>query len=360
MKFIVAIDSFKGCLSSIDAGRAAAQGIGRAQPDAQIVTLPVSDGGEGMLDAFTSALGGKRITVNVHDPLMRPIKAQYGLSDDGTTAIIEIAQASGLTLLTPNERDPLRATSYGTGELMADALNRGCTHLLMGLGGSATSDGGMGMLQALGVRFDGHSIDLGQSLLNRHEFTVTVASDVQNPLCGPDGAAHVYGPQKGATIAMVRELDERLLHFAQLTTSATGIDHSLTPGAGAAGGLGFALLAYMNAALRSGTELLLDAVGFDLLLKDATLVITGEGSADRQTLMGKLPYGIMRRAARQGVNTTLIAGRVADADALVKAGFNAVRCVNPPQRPVAECMKPQVASDSIAATVAELVSHLAQ
>lgn len=343
MKVVIAIDSFKGCLSSAEAGRAVESGIREAIPDARVLSMPVSDGGEGMLEAFTTALGGTIVTTQVHDPLMRPIEAQYGVSPDGLTAIIEMAQASGLTRVAPAERDAWRATTYGTGELIADALRRGCTHLLMGLGGSATTDGGRGMLEALGIRFEGDTVDLSQSLLAGRNLTVTVASDVQNPLCGTNGAAHIYGPQKGATPPMVERLDERLRQFADITAHALDTDYRDKPGAGAAGGMGFALLAYMNAELRSGIDLLTDLLDFDNLLQGASLVITGEGSADRQTLMGKLPQGILHRAQRHGVPTILLAGRVADREALIDAGFAAVECINPADSPQAECLLPAVA-----------------
>lgn len=353
MKILVAIDSFKGCLSSAEAGRAVELGIREALPDAQVLSMPVSDGGEGMLEAFTTAMGGTIVSARVHDPLMRLIEARYGIASNGT-AIIEMAQASGLTRVALAERDAWRATTYGTGELIADALRRGCTHILMGLGGSATTDGGRGMLEALGLRFDGDTVDLSQSLLAGRDLRVTVASDVQNPLCGTNGAAHIYGPQKGATPPMVERLDERLCQFADLTAKALGTDHRDTPGAGAAGGMGFALLAYMNAELRSGIDLLLDLLDFDTLLRGAAYVITGEGSADRQTLMGKLPQGILDHAQQQGVPTILMAGRVADREALLDAGFAAVECINPAGSPLAECMQPAVARHRLAATISRI------
>lgn len=354
MKIIIAIDSFKGCLSSADAGQAAALGIREAIPDAQVVIVPVSDGGEGMMEAFTAAMGGTIVSAPCHDPLMRPITANYGISPDGTTAIVEMAQASGLTLVKPAERDAWRATTYGTGELIADALCRGCTHLLMGLGGSATTDGGQGMLEAIG------SSRPPQSPLKRGgweglQARFTIASDVKNPLCGPNGAAHVYGPQKGADRAMAERLDERLRQFADLTARTLGTDYRDFPGAGAAGGLGFALLAYLNAEMRSGIDLLMDMVGFDDLLHDADLVVTGEGSADRQTLMGKLPQGILRRAWGHGVRAVLLAGRVADREALLDAGFAAVECINPPGSPLSECLQPQVARRRLATTTSQLM-----
>lgn len=317
-------------------------GIKQSLPDAQVVTVPVSDGGEGMLDAFAAAMQATIVTCNVHDPLMRPINARYGIAPDGT-AIIEMAQASGLALLQPGERNPLTATSFGTGELIADALRRGCKRLIVGLGGSATVDGGRGMLRALGATIGNDDVDLSQSLLAGCKVPVTIAGDVRNPLLGNDGAAHVFGPQKGATPAMVSELERQMEHWADITARAAGHDHHNTPGAGAAGGLGFALLAYMNANMQSGIDLLMDLVGFDRLLDGCDLVVTGEGSADRQTLMGKLPSGIMHRASSHGIPTVLIAGRVSDHQALLDAGFADVHCINPADSPLSECMQPDIA-----------------
>lgn len=356
MKVVVAIDSFKGCLSSAEAGQAVSLGIRRALPDARVLSVPVSDGGEGMLEAFTSALGGNIVSAPCHDPLMRPIVAYYGLSSDGTTAIIEMAQASGLTLVAPDERDAWRASTYGTGELIAHALRRGCKHLLMGLGGSATTDGGRGMLEALGIRFEGSKVDLSQSLLTGRDMNVTIASDVLNPLCGLSGAAHVYGPQKGADPVMVERLEQRLQQMADITAHTLGADYRDTPGAGAAGGMGFALLAYMGAQLRSGIDLLMDLLDFDHLLDGASCVITGEGSADRQTLMGKLPQGILLRAQCHAVPTILLAGRIADRQSLLDAGFSRVECINPADSPLSECMRPQVARHRLAATASQLMN----
>lgn len=358
MKIVIAIDSFKGCLSSAEAEQAVSLGIRQALPDAQVLCVPVSDGGEGMLEAFTAAMGGDIVTAPCHDPLMRPIEAQYGISADGSTAIIEMAQASGLTRVAPDERDAWRATTYGTGELIAHALQRGCKHLLMGLGGSATTDGGRGMLEALGIRFDGDTVDLSQSLLTGLDLQVTVASDVQNPLCGINGAAHVYGPQKGADPVMVEQLDQRLQQFANITAQTLDADYRDVPGAGAAGGMGFALLAYLNAEMRSGIDLLMDMVNFDDLVHGADLVITGEGSADHQTLMGKLPQGILSRAQRHGVPTILVAGRIADRQALLQAGFAQVECINPADSLLSECLRPQVARHRLAATAAQLMDSV--
>ena len=344
---IVAIDSFKGCLTSAEANQAASEGILDKMPDAKVVQVPVSDGGEGFMEAFQAAMGGELVEVNVKDPLMRTIVAQYLMQDD--TAVIEIAKASGLTLLSPEERNPMVATSYGTGQLVVDAVRKGCKNIIVGLGGSATSDCGIGMLQAIIAAFakhgnwdDVHELD---------DVRFTIATDVTNPLCGENGAAYVFAPQKGASPEMVEGLDARAKRFAEASAKHLGRDCQNNPGAGAAGGLGYAFLQYMNADCRSGIDLLLDTIHFDDLLSDADLVITGEGSADRQTLMGKLPFGILQRAQKHDVPVMLIAGRIADEQQLLDAGFSRVACINPPGLPLEIAMQPATAKENIRKTV---------
>ena len=348
MNIVIAIDSMKGCLTSTQASHAVMSGIRQARPDAQVTAIPVSDGGEGMLEAFGAALQCSAITATVHDPLMRPVTAQYGITPDGLTAVIETAQVCGLTLLAPAERDPLVATSRGAGELIADAMRHGCTRLIVGLGGSATVDGGCGMLEALGIDIIDDRVETTHSLLNGRQIEVIVAGDVSNPLCGTTGAARVFGPQKGATPDMVITLERRLSHLADLTAQALGTDHRNSPGAGAAGGMGFALMAYLNATMRPGADLLLDLLDFDRQVAGADLVITGEGSADRQTLMRKLPLCVMRRARANGVPTVLLAGRVGDRQALLDAGFTAVHCINPADSPLDQCLRPAIARQRLA------------
>ena len=340
MKVIIAIDSFKGCLTSKEANEAAAEGIRVAYPDAEIVEVPVSDGGEGYMEAFHAAIGGRLEEVTVRDPLMRPIMAKYLLHND--LAVIEIAQASGLTLLTKEERNPMVATSYGTGQLVADAVSKGAKHIIVGLGGSATSDAGIGMLRALIESFHKERWDDIEAV---KDVRFTIASDVKNPLCGEEGAAHVFAPQKGATPEMVLHLDERARTFAELSARHFGYDRSQMAGAGAAGGLGYAFLQYLNAKSMSGIQLLLDTIRFKELVKDADLVITGEGSADRQTLMGKLPMGILEQSGQ--VPVCLIAGRISDREELLNAGFARVECINPPGIPLEEAMRKQVAQQNI-------------
>ena len=372
-KIIVAIDSFKGCLTSIEANRAAVEGILARMPEAEVLPIPVSDGGEGWLEAFrsptptpspvgrgtslTSALTSREgnptptlpsregvvVEVDVRDPLMRHIIAPYLVIGD--TAVIEMAKASGLMLLHEEERNPMIATSYGTGQLVADAVRRGCRHIIVGLGGSAMSDCGKGMLRAIIDNFAKHG-----SWDDVHELDAvrfTIATDVTNPLCGENGAAHVFAPQKGATQEMVQLLDARAKRFAEVSARHFGYDRQNEPGAGAAGGLGYAFLQYMNAERRSGIDLLLDTIGFDRMLEDASLVITGEGASDRQTLIGKVPFGILQRANAHQVPVALIAGRIEDRQELLHAGFSQVLCINPPDLPAEEAMKPETAKRNI-------------
>ena len=341
MKVVIAIDSFKGCLTSKEANEAAAEGIRTAYPDAEIIEVPVSDGGEGYIEAFHAAIGGQLEEVTVRDPLMRPITAKYLLQNN--LAVIEIAQASGLTLLTKEERNPMVATSYGTGQLVADAVRKGAKHIIVGLGGSATSDAGIGMLKALIDTFaKNKSWDDIEAL---KDVTFTIASDVKNPLYGDKGAAYVFAPQKGATPEMVLRLDERARKFAEVSAEHFGFDLSQMPGAGAAGGLGYAFLQYLNAKSMSGIQLLLDTIRFKELAKDADFIITGEGSADRQTLMGKLPMGILEQSGL--VPVFLIAGRISDREELLNAGFARVECINPPDISLEEAMRKEVAQQNI-------------
>ena len=351
MKIIIAIDSFKGCLTSAEANQAASEGILAKMPEAKVVQVPVSDGGEGWLEAFQAAMGSEIVEVNVKDPLMRTVVAQYLVQGD--TAVIEIAKASGLTLLSPEERNPMVATSYGTGQLVVDAVRRGCKNIIVGLGGSATSDCGIGMIRAIIDSFaKGGSWDDVREL---DDVRFIIATDVTNPLCGENGAAHVFAPQKGATQEQVLALDARAKRFAMASAKHMGRDCQNKPGAGAAGGLGYAFLQYMNAECRSGIDLLLDTIHFDDLLQDADLVITGEGSADRQTLMGKLPFGILQRAQRHDVPVMLIAGRIADEQQLLDAGFSRVVCINPPGLPLEIAMQPETAKENIRRTVKSYV-----
>ena len=369
-KIIIACDSYKGCLSSREVNEMIASGVKEWNVDAaspEIITLEMSDGGEGMLDAFLSAMKGERVRIHAHDALMRWIEAEYGIVDD--TAIIEIAQTAGLALIEPEQRNPMKATSWGVGEMIMNAYRRGVRHFIVGLGGSATSDCGIGMLKAMGD--DWKKI--------RRECSFVLASDVTNPLYGENGAAHVFAPQKGADAKMVQMLDARARKFAEVSSRHFGYDRSEAPGAGAAGGLGYAFLQYFNAEARPGAELLLDEIGFDALILDADLVITGEGHSDKQTLMGKLPQRILehvlkcRESDKSHVACSqfaedckssessessespdssfplvwLVSGGVSDRLAMQNAGFDRVIQVTPDNMPLEEAMKPDVARNNI-------------
>ena len=292
------------------------------------------------MEAFRAAVGGRLEEVTVRDPLMRPAVAKYLLQGD--MAVIEMAQASGLTLLKEEERNPMLTTSYGTGQLVADAVGKGAKHIVVGLGGSATSDAGIGMLRAL---VDAFKNEMWDDIEAFKDVTFTIASDVKNPLYGEQGAAHVFAPQKGATPEMVLALDGRAKRFAEVSAKHFGYDCSQKPGAGAAGGLGYAFLQYLHAESKSGIQLLLDTIDFKRLVADADLIITGEGSADRQTLMGKLPMGILEQSGQ--VPVWLIAGRISDRQELLDAGFARVECINPPDIPLEEAMRKDVARRNI-------------
>ncbi len=370
-KIVIACDSFKGCLSSVDVAEACALGVASAAPGCHVVKVPVGDGGEGTADALIAAMKGHRVTCRASDPLMRPIEARYGVSADGKTALIEMAEASGLPLLSENERNPLLTTAFGTGQMIMHAIAGGCRKVVIGIGGSATNDGGTGMLQALGVRFyDAQGQPLGHNgaMLENICFIDTsgvpeevrytefaVACDVTAPFYGPDGAAYMFARQKGADEAMTERLDAGLRNFATVIARSglRAVDN--VPGAGAAGGLGGAFLSFLNARLRPGAGLVLDTIGFDRLLDGADLVITGEGQLDRQTCMGKAPYGVMQRARRRGIPVMAIGGAVEDASALNRAGFTAVLCVQQTTACLSEAMRPDTARANIATTVEQAI-----
>ena len=335
-------------------------------PSCEVVKVDVADGGEGTMDALRRTLGGEKIEIEVADPLGRPVQASYAILNDGITTVVEMAAASGLPLLAPEERNPLKTSTYGTGQLIADALDRGCRRFLVGIGGSATNDAGMGMLRALGYRFldaQGNllhgcgeslekvaSIDVSStnSALASAEFIV--ACDVEAPLYGPTGAAYVFAPQKGADSDMVERLDNGLKHFSKIVKRYQNPtqDSSNVPGAGAAGGLGFGFLAFLNARLEPGIDMVLDAIGFDDVIKGADLIITGEGRIDSQTLAGKTPYGVLQRAKRQGIPVIAIGGNVQLTQEEAKAvGFTSVLQVTPPDMPLNDAMNPETAAENI-------------
>lgn len=358
-KVVVASDSFKGCLTSIQVADAVEKGIHVHWPDCQVMKLAVADGGEGTIEALLTTMGGRNVKVKVQDPLGRPIEAEYAILKDGT-AVIEMSKASGLTFLHLSERNPLHTSTFGTGQLIADALHKGCRKFLIGIGGSATNDAGTGMLEALGYRFldaEGNvlkgvgrsleaimTIDTSAAIPKLKSAEFIVACDVDSPFHGPKGAAHVYAPQKGASPEMVDFLDNGLKHFADILKSTTGKDISEMPGSGAAGGLGGAFKAFLNAELRKGADMVLDAIGFDEIIKDADLVITGEGRIDAQTLAGKLPYAVARRASDANVPVIAMCGR-SEVDTL--PGFRSIIQVTPSDQPMANAMLPEVASANI-------------
>ncbi len=421
-KIVFAIDSFKGCLTSMQACQAAAQGLSEA------VIVPVSDGGEGLTEVLTAALGGTLVSIPTHDPLMNPMTATYGISADGTTAIIEMAAACGLPLVPIDKRNPELTTTYGFGEMILDALRRGCRHLILGIGGSATNDAGMGMLQALGASLETSdsrvysamppearaysamppearaysamppearaystmppearayiamppearaysampspattpAIINGRMLTSLRAIhtsslspllqgvTIQVACDVQNPLCGTNGAAHVFAPQKGADADMVQRLDHGLRNVLSLAHCPQS-----QPGDGAAGGLGFALRHYLHATLLPGIDLVLQAQHFEEQIHDASLIITGEGKSDRQTLMGKVPYGILQIARRHHIPVHIIAGNIEDSRLLLHAGFASCHCINDGDpAPLAELMQPARAIQNIQKTISRII-----
>ena len=344
-KIIVASDSFKGCLSSLEIARAAGNGIRKVLPDCEIVGIPVADGGEGTAEALVAAMNGRFVSCDVHDPLMNPIRVKYGILGDGITAVIEMASASGLTLVPPEKRNPMLTTTFGTGELIKDALLRGCRRFLIGIGGSATNDAGTGMLQALGFRFfdsTGKELGKGGQILVQiaqidsentipalQESVFTIACDVNNPFSGENGAAFVYARQKGANDAMIRQLDKGLKHFADVIYASLGKNIDIIPGAGAAGGLGGGFLAFMPATLKPGIQMVLEALDFESRIRNADLIITGEGKLDRQTGMGKTPAGVLEAGKRQQIPVVAIGGSVEETNALLQQGFLAVLSTQP-------------------------------
>ena len=370
-KIVIASDSFKGSLSSAEVAACGERAVHRLCPDCKVVQLPVADGGEGTVETLTAALGGQSVTAIVHDPLGRLITARYGWIAQEQTALIEMAAASGLPLLPLEERNPWLTSTYGTGELIQNALERGCHKFLIAIGGSATNDGGMGLLQALGFRFldaEGkelpgcggslqqiQQIDSSGVLVDLAQCQFTVACDVTNPFYGPTGAAYVFAPQKGADAEMVEALDQGLRHFAQLIHTTQGIAIDQLAGAGAAGGLGGGLVAFLNARLTPGIEMVLDALRFDTQITGADLIITGEGKLDAQTCMGKTPLGILRRAQQQGIPVVALGGAVEASEALNQCGFLAVFPILPYPTSLTEAMDSSFTQQNIERTIAQVL-----
>ena len=380
-KIIIASDSFKGSLSSPEVADAAAKGIKAVFPDCAIICLEIADGGEGTSSAITKALEGSTESVTVSDPLGKAVTATYGIADtpSGRTAIIEMSQASGLTLLQPKERNPLLTSTYGTGEMIMDAYRKGCRRFMVGIGGSATNDGGTGMLEALGTIFtdtDGKRISrlCGGSISSISGIDTTdiqnglmesefiVACDVETPFCGPEGAAAVFGPQKGATPDMVATLEQGMQNLNRIILQDHGMDLSKVKGSGAAGGLGGAFKVFLNARLDKGIDMVLDAIGFESKIQGADLIITGEGKIDSQTAKGKVISGIASIARKHNIPVIAIAGIVdMDKDEARECGLAGIFAIGP--RPQNEsdleyAMRSEVASSNISETVAKALVSL--
>lgn len=357
MKAVIAIDSFKGSMDSIEAGEAAEKGIRRVFTDAETIVYPLADGGEGTVQALAKGLGGRLEKVKVTGPLGKPVICEYGIVEE-KTAIIEMAGAAGITLVQPELRNPLNTTTYGVGEVIKDAIGKGCRHFIIGIGGSATNDGGVGMLQALGAEFldeGGKQVPFGARgvenlaaincehiLFELKECDFRIACDVDNPLCGENGCSHIFGPQKGATPRMAEQMDQWMRKYAKLTeeyfqevkklsadvawnpVDSEGNYASNYPGCGAAGGLGFAFRAFLRGKLEPGINIVLEEIGIETAIKDADIVITGEGCLDGQTVMGKAPIGIARLAKKYGKPVIAFSGAVTeDAAACNQAGIDA-------------------------------------
>jgi glycerate kinase len=346
MRVVIAPDKFKGSLTAIEAGHAMAQGISRADPDSVIDEIPMADGGEGTVSALVAATGGRLREITVQGPLGEPVKACMGLLGDGRTAVIEMAAASGLVLLAPEARDPLRASTRGTGELLRHAIREGYRRVIIGIGGSATNDGGAGLAQALGYRLlDGEGaelepgggslaklarIDSSGRLPELDQVEILVACDVANPLCGPEGASRVFGPQKGATPAVVEQLDRNLDHFAAVVERDLGRAIRDLPGAGAAGGLGGGLVAFAGGKLRPGVDLVIEAVGLADRLRIADLCLTAEGCLDAQSAFGKTAVGVGRLARSLGCPALALAGRLGPgSEAVLREGIVAYFSISP-------------------------------
>jgi glycerate kinase len=355
VRLLIAPQEFKGSLTAAEAARAMAEGLGRALPGVELDLAPMADGGPGTVEVLVTAGGGRRLTATVADPLGRPVEAAWGLLEEGATAVIEMAAASGLVLLRPEERDARRTSTYGTGQLIAAALEAGCRRLVIGLGGSVTNDGGAGMAQALGARLtdeEGRDLPTGGAALARlaridvsgldgrlRRCRVLGATDVTNPLCGPHGASAVYGPQKGASPADVAELDAALAHYAAVIERDLGKRVAEVPGAGAAGGIGAGLIAFLDAELRPGAELVAEVVGLENRIALADLVVTGEGRLDAQTAYGKTVATVARMARGQGRPVVALAGSIDDPqEACLALGLEAALAIVPGALPEAEAM----------------------
>lgn len=375
MKVVIAIDSLKGSMTSMEAGRAIKEGILNVLPDTEVIVKPLADGGEGTTEALVEGLGGELVQVDVHGPLETPVKAEYGILRETRTAIMEMAAAAGIIIVGKDKR-PLDATTYGVGEMIKDAIERGCRNFIIGIGGSATNDGGIGMLTALGYEFldaEGKAVGIGagalkdvasvradKALPELKECSFKIACDVTNPLCGTNGATYIYGPQKGVTEDMRDELDAAMAGYAEVTKACIGTDCAKSEGAGAAGGLGFAFLSYLNADLQPGIDLVLDAVEMEKTMEGADLVFTGEGRLDYQTAMGKAPVGIAKLAKKHGAKVVALAGAVIEG--AEKCNENGIDAFFPILRKIItldEAMEPETAKQNMIKTTEQIIRLVA-
>lgn len=374
MKVVIAMDSLKGSLSSLEAGNAVREGLLRAMPEAKVLVKPVADGGEGTCDALVDALGGKRVDVEVIGPYGAPVWASYGWLPEQNLAVMEMASAAGITL--SPKRQPKEATTFGVGQMIVDALDRGCRDFLIGIGGSATNDGGIGMLSALGFRFLDRQgelygvtggalgrvarVELADARRELADCRFRIACDVNNPLCGETGCTYIFGPQKGVKPEERPALDAAMSSYADATAAALGRDFRDTPGAGAAGGLGFAFLAYLRGELKPGIQLVLDAIGLEECLKDADLVVTGEGCLDEQTVFGKTPAGVARCAKGLGVPVVALAGGIRPgAEVCNRRGIDAYFAILPRVMTLEEAMAPETARENMARTAEQVFRLIA-
>ena len=371
MKVVVAIDSLKGSLSSLEAGEAIKSGVLKAMPEAEVCVRPLADGGEGTVEALALGMGGELKTVEVTGPLGEKVNCLYGIMEERKTAILEMSGAAGITLVADEMRNPLHTTTYGVGEVIKDAIANGCRHFIVGIGGSATNDGGIGMLQALGYGMldkDGNQVPFGakgikeivtitddQVIPELKECSFRIACDVTNPLCGERGCSAVYGPQKGATPEMVKDMDAWLSDYAKLVAAKYEKADAEYPGTGAAGGMGFAFLAYTNAVLESGIKIILEETKLEDYVKDADIVVTGEGRLDGQTAFGKAPIGVAKIAKKFDKTVLAFAGAVTkDAVVCNEHGIDAFFPILRRIQTLQEAMTPEIARDNMVTTVEQV------
>lgn len=371
MRVLVAIDSFKGSLTSLQAGNAVKEAVMALHKDALVAVCPLADGGEGTVDALAAGLNGRLATVTVTGPLGDPVSARYCILNDGNTAVIEMSAAAGLTLVPPEKRNPMETTTYGVGELIRDALQRGCRHFIVGIGGSATNDGGVGMLSALGFSFlnsQGKPIPAGAKGLQTltairadrvlpelADCTFRIACDVTNPLCGPEGCSAVFAPQKGATEAMIGQMDTWLKNYADIAGGVSDKADPDYPGTGAAGGLGFAFLSFLNSSLEPGVDIILEETKLETGIRESDIVVTGEGRLDQQTVMGKAPIGVARLAKKYGKPVIAFAGCVTEGAKLCNEhGIDAYFSIVPGVCTLAEAMDPETAYHNLKKTATQV------